>query len=121
MEIRQKLTVRFTSIVAVLLMGSLVAIYLLFSSYRSNDFRDRLEGKARTIGQLITEADSVDGAILQRIEKIDPTTLPGEQLFVFDHLNRPLWSSGEQEPASFSLKDIEMIRELKTVRYKERT
>lgn len=94
MEIKKKITIQFTGIVAVLLAISLLLICLLFSSYRKEDFKERLSKKALSIAQLIAETDKLEPELLKRIEKNNPTSLPNEKIIVFDENSEIIYSSG---------------------------
>ncbi len=110
MEIRKKLTLQFTAIVAALLLVSLLVIYFLFSSFRKEDFKDRLINKTKSIAQLITETEGVEPKLLERIEKNNPTSLPKERITAYNSRNRIIYASGDNEDKIISIAYIEQIR-----------
>ncbi|NJK86975.1 MAG: hypothetical protein HC906_14355 [Bacteroidales bacterium] len=79
MEIRKKLTYQFVTIVAVILLFSLAAIYILFAQSRKEEFYDRLSKKAILSAQMLIDIDEIDVEVLRRIEKNNPLSLPKEK------------------------------------------
>lgn len=118
MEIRKKIALQFTAIVAVLLMVSLMIIYLLFSSLRKDDFKDRLSNRAKSIGQLIAETESAETELLKRIERNNPTSLPRENITVFNSQNQIIYISGEKNSVNYNPQLFEQVKIEKTVYYK---
>jgi two-component system, OmpR family, sensor histidine kinase ArlS len=66
MNIRQRLTLRFVIIVASILVGFSVTIYLLSDRYRSEEFFSRLEGRAITTARLLVNVQEVDLNLLRK-------------------------------------------------------
>lgn len=60
MKIRTRLALRFTFLVASLLMLFSLAVYLLYGLYRRQEFRERLEVKARMAGELWVHTGLMD-------------------------------------------------------------
>ncbi len=94
MEIRKIINYRFTGIVGILLMISLLVIYILFAVFRKDEFKDRLINKTKSIAQLIAETESVESGLLERIEKNNPTSLPNERILAFNGKNEIIFKSG---------------------------
>ncbi|MDF1570625.1 MAG: histidine kinase dimerization/phospho-acceptor domain-containing protein [Bacteroidales bacterium] len=74
---------------------TMVVIYLLFSSYRQDDFRQRLGNKAKSIGQLVGETDSLDTKLLERLKRNGPSSLVNETILVVDPSGKLLYYSGD--------------------------
>lgn len=110
MEIKKKITLHFTGIVALLLAVSLLIIYLLFASFRKDDFKERLSNKALSIAQLIAETDRLEPELIKRIEKNNPTSLPKEKIIVFNDNNDIIYSSGLNSENHISEDLIILIR-----------
>lgn len=95
MQIRDKLTLLFLTIVALILGASSIAIYYSSAQYRREEFYDRIESKARNVAKLLIEVDEVDVDLLAKIEQNNPISLAEEQIIIFDYQNRVLFSSGQ--------------------------
>lgn len=113
MEIRQKITFQFVSIVAVLLFIALLVIYLLFSGSRQEGFQERLANKAKSIAQLIAETENVETSLLKRIERNSPTGLPKEKVIAYNLHNEVLYHSNEMDTLLYSPEFIGQIIEQK--------
>lgn len=111
MEIRKKITYQFTAITAGLLLLTMVVIYLLFSSYRQEDFRQRLGNKAKSIGQLIGETDSLDTKLLRRLEQNDPSSLVNEMIMVTGPSGNLIYQSGDTRESGVLKMDLSKLRD----------
>ena len=118
MEIRQKITYLFMSIVALLLFLSLLLIYLLFSNLQKEGFEERLSSKAKSIAQLIAETDNIEPSLLARIEKNNPTSLPKEFVIVYNLENNIIYKSYENSSITYSKKQINQIKTVKELYFK---
>jgi signal transduction histidine kinase len=111
MEIRKKITYQFTGITAGLLLMTMVVIYLLFSSYRQDDFRHRLGNKAKSIGQLVGETDSLDTRLLERLEQNDPSSLVNEKILVMDPSGTLLYQHGRSGISAGAMADLSGLKQ----------
>jgi signal transduction histidine kinase len=120
MEIRKKLTLQFTAIVAVILFVASLSIYLSFSRGRKEEFFGRLESKAQLVAQMLMEIDGVDMEMLRRIEKNNPLSLPNEKIIIYDYLNRIIYSSDQEKDFNIPLWYFDKVRLDKRVRYSQK-
>jgi signal transduction histidine kinase len=97
MNIRSKLTLRFISITAVIIMLASVFIYLFSSNYRREDFYGRLQSKANNTAKLLIEVDEVDTELLRRLEKDNPISLPEEKIVIYNYQDSLLFTTDEAE------------------------
>ncbi len=120
MQIRDKLTLLFLLIVAVILGISSVAIYYLSAQYRREEFYERIENKARNVAKLLIEVDEVDIELLTKIEENNPISLPNEQIIIFDYQNEVMFSSGSgpTETAAITPALLNKIRLQESVRFR---
>ena len=93
MEIKKKIAIQFTVIVAIIIAISLLIIYFLFASIRKNDFKERLNNKALLIAEITTETDKQEQNIIKHIEAKNPTRLPNEKIVVFNENNDIIYST----------------------------
>lgn len=110
MEIRKKLTYQFVTIVAVILLFSLAAIYFLFAESRKEEFYDRLSKKAILVAQMLIDIDEIDIELLRKIEKNNPLSLSNERIIIYDYKNKVLFSSDEDKTIKISDEIIDKVR-----------
>lgn len=118
MDIRKKLTYRFILIVAVILFFSCVAIYISSANYREENFYDRLINKARNTAKLLIEVEEVDAALLHRIEKDNPMSLPEEKIIIYNYKNQELFNTDNKNELQVGREFLDQIRLEGEIRYK---
>lgn len=119
MEIRKKLTYQFIGIVAFILWFSFVAIYVLFSQARKEEFYDRLGRKAKLVAQMLLDIDEIDSELLKRIEKNNPLSLPNEKIVIFNYKNEKIYSTDDGSTLTFSETRIQQVRMEKELRFRQ--
>jgi signal transduction histidine kinase len=119
MEIRKKLTLQFTAIVAVILFIASLSVYISFSQGRKEEFFGRLESKAKLVAQMLMEIDGIDMEMLRRIEKNNPLSLPNEKIIIYDYLNRVIYSSDEDDVLRIPHWYLDKARIEKKIRYSQ--
>ncbi len=117
MNIRNKLILRFVSIVALILVASSIAVYFFSANNREEEFYKRLENKARITARLLIEVDEVTADILKKIEKDNPMNLPDEELKIYDFQNKVLYTSDKEEFVKIDSAMLDKVRLEKTVRF----
>lgn len=93
MTIRNRIALQFSLIVASILVGFSVVVYAFSTSYWKEEFYGRLQQKARTTLQLLTEVDEVNKRLLEIIGSNASTALTGEKVFVFDARDNLVYES----------------------------
>lgn len=97
-----------------------IAVFYFASQYRENEFYLRLKDKARTTARLLIEIDEVDADLLKIIDRNNLTSLPKEQIVVYNYLNQIIYDSDDNphdNPASQDL--LNQIRVQGEVRFHE--
>lgn len=89
MKIKNKLTLIFTLIVAIILLCFNVYIYILSSSFTSNNFYSQLKNRAVITATVFLEADEESSAIIKSFQKKYLSTLPQEIIRVYNEQNKP--------------------------------
>lgn len=110
MEIRKKISLQFTVIVAVIQLLLSLVIYFSFAELRSEDMYARLEAKARGVGQMLTDIVEINAALPENIEKNIPLGFPDEEVIVFNDQNQILFSSDENKEIAIDTKLIDQVR-----------
>ncbi len=119
MQIRDKLTLLFMGIVALILGGATIAIYYSSAIYRQEEFYSRMESKARNVAQLLIDVEEVDVNLLYRMEKNNPVSLPKEKIIIIDYQDQVLYNSGDFIPLKLSSALLNKIRLEEKVRFNE--
>ncbi|WMJ74935.1 HAMP domain-containing sensor histidine kinase [Cytophagaceae bacterium ABcell3] len=91
MQIRNKLTLQFTGIVALILLVFCVAVYNLSARYTSYQFEERLKEKALNTAQLLLEVEEIDEGLLKSIRRKYLQTLYQEFVRIYDKNNDPIF------------------------------
>jgi len=115
MQIRTRLSIYFTIIVASLLIVFAVAVYYFSSSYRQKEFYERLTEKAKNYGKLIIEVDEVSEDLMKIFDK-NTAYLPSERILVFNEKNQQIFDT--KDDSTIANKNfLETVREKKEIKY----
>lgn len=117
MNIRARLTLRFSLIVGTLLASFSLAVYLLSADYRQDEFFTRLESRALTTARLLLTVQEVDLNMLRIIERNSIYALAEEKVLVFDKSNQLFYSSVDDFEAGYPPELLDRIRREKHVYY----
>lgn len=91
MKIRDRLSLQFTLIFAVLLLVVLATIYLLTYKYRVSDFYDRLRDRALITAQLFLAEDNLSVAKFRAVQQKYPQSLPAEVVRIYNDRNQAVF------------------------------
>lgn len=118
MNIRNRLIFLFVSIVALILVGTSIAVYYFSANNREEEFYKRLDNKARVTARLLIEVDEVTADILKMIEKDNPMSLPLEELKIYDDKNEILYTSDKEETIRIDSSLLDQVRLEHDIRFK---
>ena len=107
---------RFTALVASLLLVAFIVIFYFQASYRRVDFYDRLQTRAFSTARLLIDVDEVDVNLLRVINK-NSISLLKEQVVVYNHLNEEIFDSreGDSKYAGFRI-DRDTLNKIRLAR-----
>ena len=91
MKIRNRLSLQFTLISALLLLIVLSCVYLLSENYRKNDFRESLTERAITNAQLFLAEDNLSKEKFKEVQKKFVQSLPQEDVHIYDDNYKPVF------------------------------
>lgn len=117
MNIRNRLTLRFILIVAIILVLSSMLIYVFSADYRQEDYYNRLRNKANNTAKLLIDVDEIDVTLLRRLEKDNPVSLPNEVIVVYDFRNHIIFSTDSTRQIFIDQNLLNQIRLEDEVRY----
>jgi signal transduction histidine kinase len=119
MNIRNRLTLKFIIIVAVILaLGSLL-IYVFSADYRQDDFYSRLQNKAQNTAKLLIDVDEVDANLLQKLETDNPISLPDEKIVIFSYKNEKIFTTDKKSEIIITNELLDAIRLEDEVKFKQ--
>jgi signal transduction histidine kinase len=98
MRIRLRLTFLFAAITGLVMLGFSLLIYFGSAFYYKAEFRERLANKARTTAQLLIKVDEVDENLLHIIDRNNLTSLPEEDVTVYDYRHQIIYTSSDFVP-----------------------
>lgn len=116
MRIRNRLTIIYTSIVAVILICLNLFIYSFTSLHIKNDFYSSLKQRANITSQKFFEKDELEISVFKEIERKFLRSIPDETINIYDSQNHPLLPNN---PSNVSEDIIEKIRKEKHIEYEE--
>lgn len=119
MNIRSKLIIQFSVIVASILIGFSTAVYLLSEDYRREEFFSRLESRAVTTLRLLVKVEEIDKNLLRIIDKNSIYALFEEKILVFDESNQLIYSSLDDLKVNYSDELLAQIRQAEKIEYEE--
>jgi signal transduction histidine kinase len=117
MNIRTKLTLRFSGIVATILVVFSLAVYILSEDYRKEEFYARLESRAITTARLFVTVQEVDEKMLRIIDKNSIHAMFQERVLIFNPDNKLIYSSLDDLEVPYSSDLLKEIRKKQKVEY----
>lgn len=119
MNIRNRITLRFILIFAIIIFMASLLIYVFSADYREDEYYNRLRNKANNTAKLLIEIDEVDIALLKKIEKDNPVNLVNEKIIIFDYRNDILFSTDEEKTIHIDSSLLSRIRLEDEIRYRQ--
>ncbi|OIN58227.1 ATP-binding protein [Arsenicibacter rosenii] len=111
MKIKNRIALQFSLIVASILFFFSLIIYLTSSTYRQEEFYERLKKKARTTVRFLVEVKEVDTKLLKIIDRNTMTALIAEKVLIFNERNQLIYSSVDDQVIRFKPSLLEQVRE----------
>lgn len=119
LNIRAKLALQFTLIVATIIIMLSVSIYYFSSYYRESSFYGRIKDRALTTARLLIEVQEVDASLLKIIDKNTINALYDEKVVIYDYQDKLIYSSIDDITISVSKELLNKIRLEKEIKYHE--
>lgn len=110
MKIRTKLAVIFFVLVIFVVCMISISIYFSSASYRQVDFYRRLKNRAINTALILVRVKEIDAALLERIERENPASLPKQFVTIYDSTGVELYSSDSEGVMSFDDSFLQKIR-----------
>nr|WP_293841535.1 ATP-binding protein [uncultured Arsenicibacter sp.] len=111
MKIKNRIALQFSIIVASILFFFSLIVYLTSSTYRREEFYERLKKKARTTVRFLVEVQEVDTKLLKIIDRNTMTALIAEKVLIFNERNQLIYSSVDDQVIRFKPSLLEQVRQ----------
>jgi signal transduction histidine kinase len=118
MQIRTKIAIQFTIIVATILAIFSISIYYLSENYRQQEFYKSLQDRAVTTARLLIKEKEIDKKLLKLIDKNTLSTLYAVEVQVFNDKNEVAYSNYEADTIYYSPVQLQRIRNKGYLEYK---
>lgn len=117
MKIKDRIALQFTLLVAALLLMFSVAVYIVSSTFRQEEFFDRLRSKAHTTCRLLVKVKGIDKDLLKAIDENTLTEMLDEKVLIFNTKNELIYSSVDDKLITYHPELIEEIRLKKSIEF----
>ncbi|OYU83921.1 MAG: two-component sensor histidine kinase [Flavobacterium sp. BFFFF2] len=111
MTLKKRISITISFIFSMLYAFSALIIFWSFSTFRREEFVDRLEEKAFNTTKLLLEVKEVDNTILKLIDQNSIHKLLNEKILIFDHQFKLIYSSLDDSTIGWN---EQQLKELKT-------
>lgn len=119
MTLKYRISFFISSLFTILFGVACTLIIIIFSHFRKEEFKARLEEKAMTTIKLLTEVKEVDNQNLKIIDRNAINRLYDEKTLVFNHNDELIYSSLDDTHLTWTKSDLEYLRMHKTFFKKE--
>lgn len=110
MTLKRRIAIYISLAFSLILILSTLTVYVLFASFRREEFRDRLEEKALTTARLLLEVKEVDKQLLKLIDQNTINKLYNEKVLVFDDQFRIVYSSIDDASINWKFDDLKKLK-----------
>jgi len=98
-----RITIRFASLVLVILALVYLSIYYFFYNSRIKDVQTRLVNRAVTTGRLLSQSETFDKQLIQKIDSSTTLALVDKTVAAYDAKNRETFSFADNKNDSISV------------------
>jgi signal transduction histidine kinase len=116
-KIKDRIALQFTLMVAVTLLLFSVAVYIVSSRYRQEEFYDRLKSKARTTCRLLVKVNGIDKDLLKVIDQNTLTEMLDEKVLIFNPKNELIYSSVDDKLITYHANLLGEVRQKKDMEF----
>jgi len=117
MNIRTRLALRFSTIVATILTIFCIGVYSLSENYRREEFFSRLESRGITTARLLVTVNEVNMDLLRIIDKNSIHALYQEKVLVFDTKDSLVYNSLDDLEVGYPPALLKKIRDRSKMEY----
>ncbi|MBF4519425.1 HAMP domain-containing histidine kinase [Flavobacterium sp. ANB] len=114
MTLKNRISLLVSLLFTILFGLASTLIFILYSNFRKEEFRDRLEIKALSNIKLLVNVKQVDNQLLKIIDQNSINKLYDEKTLVFDSHYRLIYSSIDDAKINWSIDDLKYLKKNKT-------
>jgi signal transduction histidine kinase len=115
MTLKIRFTIQYSLVFTILLSLSFAVIYISYSDFRVEEFKERLKSKAMTTYKLLLDVKEIDRELLRKIDQNSISPLNGEKILIFDSINRIIYSSIEENTIEYTALLLNNVRKQKEI------
>ncbi len=119
MNLKIRLALLFSGLVALILITMSIFIYLSYRDFRKDAFYKRLEERGKITVRLLTEVREIDQDLLRAIDDNTIHELYEEKVLIFNENDELIYSSIDDHRITYTSNLLRKIREEKTLEYSE--
>ncbi|WP_269235179.1 sensor histidine kinase [Flavobacterium flavigenum] len=114
MTLKNRISLLVSLLFTILFGLASTVIFVLYSNFRKEEFRDRLEIKALSNIKLLVNVQEVDDQLLKMIDQNSINKLYDEKTLVFDSHFKLIYSSIDDAKIDWSVDDLKYLKRHKT-------
>ncbi|OMQ07964.1 HAMP domain-containing sensor histidine kinase [[Flexibacter] sp. ATCC 35103] len=114
MTLKNRISLLVSLLFTILFGLASTLIFVLYSNFRKDEFRDRLEIKALSNIKLLVNVKEVDNQLLKMIDQNSINKLYDEKTLVFDSNYKLIYSSIDDAKIKWSIDDLKYLKKNKT-------
>ncbi|OXA75660.1 Signal transduction histidine kinase [Flavobacterium aquidurense] len=114
MTLKNRISLLVSLLFTILFGLASTVIFVLYSNFRKEEFRDRLEIKALSNIKLLVNVKEVDDQLLKIIDQNSINKLYDEKTLVFDSHYNLIYSSIDDAKITWSIDDLKYLKQHKT-------
>jgi two-component system, OmpR family, sensor histidine kinase ArlS len=112
MPIKFRITILFSLLVMFILGGVCSGIYYFSYTARENRIKTRLINKARTLGRLLTQKETFNRQIIQKIDSLTLIALINKSVQAYDSLNKSMYTYSDIPGDTLMISD-DMLKDIR--------
>ncbi|CAA9203216.1 Adaptive-response sensory-kinase SasA [Flavobacterium bizetiae] len=114
MTLKNRISLLVSLLFTILFGLASTLIFVLYSNFRKDEFRDRLEIKALSNIKLLVNVKEIDNQLLKMIDQNSINKLYDEKTLVFDSNYKLIYSSIDDAKIKWSVDDLKYLKKNKT-------
>ena len=114
MTLKNRISLLVSLLFTILFGLASTVIFVLYSNFRKEEFRDRLEIKALSNIKLLVNVKEVDDQLLKIIDQNSINKLYDEKTLIFDSHYKLIYSSIDDAKITWSIGDLKYLKKHKT-------
>ena len=114
MTLKNRISLLVSLLFTILFGLASTVIFVLYSNFRKEEFRDRLEIKALSNIKLLVNVKEVDDQLLKIIDQNSINKLYDEKTLIFDSHYKLIYSSIDDAKINWSIDDLKYLKKNKT-------